>query len=82
MKKSKKNIDIGAVMPLIIFFVITLAAVILTGGQVFAVNNILNIINQAVPYLLAGVGMIFAVAMGGTDITCGSIIGLAGTAGA
>ena len=82
MKKSKKNIDIGAAMPLIIFFVITLAAVILTGGQVFAVNNILNIINQAVPYLLAGVGMIFAVAMGGTDITCGSIIGLAGTAGA
>ena len=48
MKKSKKNIDIGAVMPLIIFFVITLAAVILTGGQVFAVNNILNIINHLI----------------------------------
>lgn len=82
MNENKRNIDIGSFMPLIIFLVITILAAILTKGQVFAPSNLLNIVNQAVPYFLAGLGMIFVVAMGGTDITCGSIIGLAGTAGA
>ncbi len=80
MTNSKRKISINALMPVIIFLVITLVASILTRGRVFAPNNLMNIINQSVPYFLAGLGMIFVVAIGGTDITCGSIIGLAGTA--
>lgn len=82
MTNSKPKISIEALMPLIIFLVITLVAAIFTQGRVFAFKNLLNIINQSVPYFLAGLGMIFVVAVGGTDVTCGSIIGLAGTASA
>lgn len=80
MKRSKVSID--ALMPLIIFAAITLLFAILTKGRVFAGNNLMNIVNQSVPYFLAGLGMIFVTAMGGTDITCGAIIGLAGAGGA
>ena len=77
-----KKINVGSVMPVIIFLFITILFGILTRGQIFSANNLMNIVNQSVPYFLAGMGMIFVVAMGGTDITCGSVIGLAGTAGA
>lgn len=80
MKQSKLKINVNALMPLIIFLAITILATIFTGGRVFDPKNLLNILNQSIPYFLAGLGMIFVVAMGGTDITCGSIIGLAGTA--
>ena len=82
MTNNRRKIGIDTLMPLIIFLVITLLASILTQGRVFAPNNLMNIINQSVPYFLAGLGMIFVVAVGGTDVTCGSIIGLAGTASA
>lgn len=80
--KTKKELNIATLMPVIIFAVITLLFGILTKGQIFRTNNLMNIVNQSVPYFLAGMGMLFVVAMGGTDITCGSIIGLAGTAAA
>lgn len=79
---KKREWDIGAWMPFIIFIVITVLSAILTGGQVFAPNNLMSIINQSVPYFIAGLGMIFVAAMGGTDITCGSLIGLSGMAAA
>lgn len=82
MTSNKRKVSIDTLMPLIIFLIITLLASILTQGKVFAPNNLMNIINQSVPYFLAGLGMIFVVAVGGTDVTCGSIIGLAGTASA
>lgn len=79
---EKKEFDIGTMMPLIIFVVITVLFGILTRGSIFSGQSLMNIVNQSVPYFLAGMGMLFVVAMGGTDITCGSIIGIAGTAGA
>ena len=78
----KKRLDVGVFMPFIIFMVITLFAGVLTGGQVFSPGNLMSIINQSVPYFLAGLGRLFVAAMGGTDITCGSLIGLSAAAGA
>jgi ribose transport system permease protein len=80
--KHIKEWDMTDLMPVIILAIVALAGGVLTRGKVFSSQNMLNIVNQSVPYFLAGLGMIFVVAMGGTDITCGSIIGLAGAIGA
>lgn len=59
------------------FFVLVILIVvfgIITKGSVFSVNNMLSLVNQSVNTIIAGLGMIFVVAMGATDITQGSLV--------
>ncbi len=66
------------------FFVLAILILvfgILTRGGVFSTNNILSLVNQSVNTIIAGLGMIFVVAMGATDITQGSLVAVAAAAG-
>ena len=79
MKQKRFSISITDLMPLIVLLVVAVIFGILTRGLVFSKGNLMNIVNQSIPYFLAALGMMFVAAMGGTDITCGSLIGFAGT---
>lgn len=54
---------------------------IATGGTLLSSTNLLNIFNQSVATILAALGMLFVAAMGGTDITTGVVVALAGCFG-
>ena len=78
MKRKSARIDTTALMPILILLVILIVFVVLTRGENLTAQNLTNIINQSIPYFICGLGMLFVAAIGGTDITCGSLIGLAG----
>jgi len=82
MAKSKKiDFNINTWLPIIIFVLIAVIFGIATGGQLFNPNNLVNIFNQSVPTIIAGLGMLFVAAMGGTDISTGVIVALVGCFG-
>lgn len=68
-------------MPLAIFAIIAIVFGIATGGSIFSPFNIKSLFSQSFSTLIAGLGMMFVAAMGGTDITHGSLVALATTFG-
>ncbi len=81
MKTKKFRFDINTWLPVLIFVLILVIFSIATGGTLLTATNILNIFNQSVATILAGLGMLFVAAMGSTDITTGVIVALAGCFG-
>lgn len=82
MSKSKKiNFNINTWLPVIIFVLIAVIFEIATKGMLFGTTNLMNIINQSVATIIAGLGMLFVAAMGSTDISCGVIVALTGCFG-
>lgn len=76
---SKKfHFSIDTWLPVIIFLLVAVIFGIATGGQLYSTYNLKSIFSQTVATIIAGLGMIFVAAMGGTDITCGVIVGLVG----
>ena len=82
MAKSKKmNFQINTWLPIIIFVLIAVIFGIATKGALFGATNLMNIFNQSVAIIIAGLGMLFVAAMGSTDISCGVIVALVGCFG-
>lgn len=75
----KKNFDI--LFPFIILFVMLLFFSITTSGTIFSGSNLLVIVKQTLNIIIASLGMIFVAALGGTDITQGSLVGFSGACG-
>ena len=78
MKSNKRGFDISALMPILILAFILVIFTVLTQGQVLSARNLSNILSQSIPYFICGLGMMYVASIGGTDITCGSLIGLSG----
>ena len=81
MKTKKITFNINTWLPIIIFLLILVVFTILTGGTLLSSRNLLNIFNQSVATILAAGGMLFVAAMGGTDISTGAVVALAGMYG-
>ena len=81
MKSKKFRFHIDTWLPVLIFVLILVIFSVATGGALLTKTNLLNIFNQSVPTILAGMGMLFVAAMGGTDITTGVVVALAGCFG-
>lgn len=81
MKKRKFTFDINTWLPILIFLLILIIFSVLTGGTLLSSRNLLNIFNQSVATILAASGLIFVAAMGGTDISSGVVVALAGMYG-
>ena len=81
MKSKKFRFDINTWLPVLIFVLILVIFSIATGGTLLSSTNLLNIFNQSVATILAALGMLFVAAMGGTDITTGVVVALAGCFG-
>ncbi len=73
----KGKININTMIPFMILGGMLVIFGIATQGQVFAKQNLLNLFNQSVATIIAGLGMIFVASMGGTDITHGSLLAVA-----
>ncbi len=69
-------------IPFIIFLCMVIIFGILTQGQLFAPKNLMFIVEQTLNIVLAGLGLVFVAAIGGTDITQGSLVALAAAFGA
>ena len=81
MKEKKLNFNINAWLPVLIFVLILAIFTALTGGMMLSANNLKDIFNQSVATIIAALGMMFVAAMGGTDITTGVVVALAGCFG-
>ncbi len=82
MFKKLKKVDKSLIMSLVMLLLVILVFEILTKGKLLQKRNLLNLINQSLTIIMAGLGMIFVVSMGGTDITTGVVAALAGIAAA
>ena len=80
-KAKKFHFNIDTWLPVIIFALVAVIFGVATKGQIYSAYNIKSIFSQTVATIIAGLGMIFVAAMGGTDITCGVIVGLVGCFG-
>ena len=76
--KMKKNFPWLTVVPFIILVAMLVIFGVLTNWQIFALNNIESMFNQAFTWIVAGLGMVFVATMGSTDITHGALLCLAG----
>lgn len=79
MEKKKVRIDLRVLVPFMLLFFVTVFFTILTKGALLRPYNMKNILNQAIPTMIAGMGMVFVISMGGTDISHGSLAALSGT---
>lgn len=78
---KKLNFNISTWLPVLIFVLILAIFTALTGGVILSVGNLEDIFNQSVATIIAALGMLFVAAMGGTDITAGVVVALAGCFG-
>ncbi len=79
--KKKFQFNINTWLPIFVFVLIFVVFTILTGGRLLSGRNLTNIFNQSVATIIAAAGMMFVAAMGGTDISTGVVVALAGTFG-
>ncbi len=79
--KKKFQFNINTWLPIFVFVLIFVIFTILTGGRLLSGRNLTNIFNQSVATIIAAAGMMFVAAMGGTDISTGVVVALAGTFG-
>ena len=70
-----KKISMNIVTPILVFVIITLVFTIATGGELLKPNNLANLLDQVIPVLVSGCGMVFVIATGGVDMTAGGIMG-------
>lgn len=77
-KKVGAQSHLADAMPFIILLIILVGFGIATKGALFARNNLMALFNQSVATIVAGLGMMFVAAIGGTDITHGSLAAVAG----
>jgi len=77
--KTKKNFPWLTVIPfLILAFMLIIFGIIVGFDTIFKPSNLESMFNQGFAIIVAGFGMVFATTMGGTDITHGALLGLAG----
>ncbi|MDR1531123.1 MAG: ABC transporter permease [Clostridiales bacterium] len=67
----------GDLVPLFTLLALTLFFSAATKGALLSAMNLNNILNQSIPPIIAGLGMMFVVAMGATDISTGVVVALA-----
>lgn len=78
--KSKFNFE--NLIPFMGLIVIALFFTIATKGRIWTGQNLLSILDAALPLIVGGLGMIFVVAQGSCDMSQGSLLALSGTIGA
>jgi ribose transport system permease protein len=73
-----RKIDKSLLMSVVILVLVLVVFQITTKGNLLTKRNLLNIINQSLTTAIAGLGLIFVAAMGGTNITAGVVAATAG----
>lgn len=74
IRKAINKIKLTDLVPVFILIFITVFFTMLTNGSLLSSYNLENIVNQSIATIIAGLGMIFAVSMGGTDVSTGVVV--------
>jgi len=74
IRKVINKIKLTDLVPVFILIFIAIFFTIGTEGALLNPYNLENILNQSVATIIAGLGMIFAVSMGGTDVSTGVVV--------
>jgi len=74
-----KKLNINSLIPVIMFILFFLIFLILTKGQIATQYNLKIIVEQSIPVIIGGLGMIFVISQGSIDISQGAVLALAGT---
>ena len=80
LKLGFKIKDFNDITPILTFLVVVVFFGIATGGRLFTPYNFRILIDQSITTLVAGLGMIFVISLGGTDITPGAVANCGGFA--
>jgi ribose transport system permease protein len=78
----KKRISIDTLIPVLAFVILFLVFLIWSKGKLVSRYNLTNIIEQTIPSLIGGLGVIFVTATGSTDLSVGANAALSATIGA
>jgi ribose/xylose/arabinose/galactoside ABC-type transport system permease subunit len=71
---SSRLVLLGARYAIVIAFVLLLIGMSFASPYFFSSFNLLNVVRQAAPVLMVGVGMTFIMATGGIDLSVGSVV--------
>lgn len=80
MKQNK--IRFYDLLPLIALALLVIAFGITSQGKIFTLFNLKSICTQSIPVIIGGLGVMFAVSMGGCDLSVGSVAAVSATVGA
>ena len=80
MKRTK--VQLFDLLPLIALVVLVIAFGITSQGRIFSPFNLKSICTQSIPVIIGGLGVMFAVAMGGCDLSVGAVAAVSATVGA
>ena len=73
---EKKKINLEVALPFLILAVMLGIFAISTQGKIFSLNSMKSLIQQTLSLIIASLGMLFVAAIGGCDISQGSLAGL------
>ena len=79
---NKKNFRLYDFLPLIALVVLVIVFGATSGGKLFTGFNLMSIITQSIPVIIGGMGVMFAVSMGGCDLSVGGVAAVSATVGA
>lgn len=74
MKNMLSRENFSKYMCVVVLAALFLLFAITTEGWIVGAANLRNILNQSITTIIGGLGMIFVVAVGGTDISIGSLV--------
>ncbi len=77
-----KKVRILDIMPLLIMVILIVIFAVLSGGNTLTPYNLGNLVMQMVPTMIGSMGVIFVIALGGTDISIGASAAFCATIGA
>lgn len=81
MTTKKKKVQLLDIIPIIILVALIIIFAIISGGTSLSRYNVGNVIVQIVPTLIGALGVVFVVALGGTDISIGASAAMCATIG-
>ncbi len=73
---KKRVFNIEVLIPFIILAVMVVIFAVSTQGKLFTAASLRTLVKQTISLMIAGLGMLFVAAIGGCDITQGSLAGL------
>ncbi|MDR1245976.1 MAG: ABC transporter permease [Clostridiales Family XIII bacterium] len=79
---TRKKLDAGIMTSLVLLVAILVFFTIRTKGNMISVFNLTTIMDQALIVIIAGLGSIFVVSLGGADLSVGTTLGISTVVGA
>jgi ribose transport system permease protein len=81
MKKRTVKLDIGELTSVALLVAVLIVFIVLSKGNLFSLFNMRSILDQAMIYIIGGLGTIFVVAQGGADLSLGATLAVSTVVG-